>query len=150
MVRKSELNKVDSFTAIIDSGVRKLVQNAGMTTYDLAKVIGRSQSYAALRYAGDQSWTTGDLERIASCLGYVNAFGLLDAIRGTNKQPVKEQQDTPAARTLAVQADKGDKLQALLGQHTEFSPDPEFPADWAELAADHDPNKRAESETPEE
>ena len=129
MVRKSELNKVDSFTAIIDSGVRKLVQNAGMTTYDLAKVIGRSQSYAALRYAGDQSWTTGDLEKIASCLGYVNAFGLLDAIRGTSKQTGKEQHDAPA---------------------THFSPDPEFPSDWAELAANHDPNKRAESETPEE
>ena len=139
MVRKSELNKVDSFTAIIDSGVRKLVQNAGMTTYDLARVIGRSQSYAALRYAGDQSWTTGDLEKIASCLGYVNAFGLLDAIRGTSKQPGEEQQDTPAAHTLSV-----------LEQHTEFSPDPEFPADWAELAANHDPNKQAESETPEE
>lgn len=33
---------------------------------------------------------------------------------------------------------------------TLFSPDPEFPADWEELAANHDPNKRAGSETPEE
>lgn len=141
MVRKSELNKVDSFTAIIDSGVRRLVQNAGMTTYDLARVIGRSQSYAALRYAGDQSWTTGDLEKIASCLGYVNAFGLLDAIRGTSKKPDKERQDKPAARNLAAQADQEAKLQALLAQHTESSPDPEFPAYSASLAANHDPNK---------
>lgn len=33
---------------------------------------------------------------------------------------------------------------------TLLTPDPEFPADWASLAANHDPNKRAESETPEE
>lgn len=117
----------------------------GITQDDLRKTIGRkSQSYISDRLNDKNEWGLAELDKIAHLFGQANAVSLI--ISAYN-----EYYSTPISRSARALEEASQKQQEKKAESSHISlPDPEFPSDWASLAADHDPNKRAESETPEE
>lgn len=82
MVRNTELKETSAVTKLIAETVASMINKAGWSQARTGRIIDKSQSYASLRIKGLASWTTDDLDNLAKALGYGNAFGLLDAVRG--------------------------------------------------------------------
>lgn len=82
MVRNTELKETSAATKLIAETVASMINKAGWSQARTGRIIDKSQSYASLRIKGLTSWTTDDLDNLAKALGYGNAFGLLDAVRG--------------------------------------------------------------------
>ena len=86
MVRNTELKETSAATKLIAETVASMIDKAGWSQAKTGRIVGKSQSYASLRVKGLASWTTDDLDNIAKALGYGNACGLLDAVRGVDKK----------------------------------------------------------------
>lgn len=86
MVRNNALEETSAATKLIAETVAAMIRKAGWSQAKTGTIIDKSQSYVSLRIKGMASWTTDDLDRIAKGLGYDNAFGLLDAVRGIGKE----------------------------------------------------------------
>lgn len=82
MVRNSELPRTSTATKVIAETVHGIAERKGLTQAQIAEVVGKSSTYASLRLRGMRPWSTDDLDALAKCFGYDNAFGLLDRARG--------------------------------------------------------------------
>jgi transcriptional regulator with XRE-family HTH domain len=121
MVRNSELKETRTATKLLSEVIRQLIDENGLSQYDIAEGIGKSQSYASLRIKGLKPWTTDDLDIIAGMVHCVNAFGLLDKARGIDTRPVLSDEERIAAAERHL-------------------------VENVELAANRDSNKEAEKE----
>ncbi len=134
----------------------------GVTQAQAAAAMGISQSQLSKILLGKRTIDLNAFEAFCEALDENPS----DIISEGERIAKKEQEQMPASSTVAahlIYVKDGQRLIKPINpaeqkkEELEFvhklshpRPDPEFPADWAELAANHDPNKRAESETPEE
>lgn len=80
MVRNEEVPPIGGFARVFASTVRALVNAAGISGSELARRMGRAQSYVSLRLNGRKAWTLDELDQIASILG-ISVGELFDKAR---------------------------------------------------------------------
>lgn len=109
---------------VIASYIRELMESKGITQAKISEVLaGRSKGYVSDRILGKRSWAISELDRIAPLFGLPDALSLIAAAAGraaTILPPsVEEELDTPLTAAEAMA-----------------------------LAANKDPNRDMEEETP--
>ena len=80
MVRNEEMPPIGGFARAFAGAVRALVGSAGISGSELARRMGRAQSYVSLRLNGRKAWTLDELDQIASILG-ISVGELFDKAR---------------------------------------------------------------------
>ena len=81
VVRNSELPAVGGFAGLFARVIKEATEEAGLSGSEVARRLGRAQSYASLRLNGRKSWTLDELDAIAEMLG-VTPGDLMDRARG--------------------------------------------------------------------
>lgn len=124
---------MDSSTTRTDMVICKYISQAmeakGITQADLSKALeGRSKGYVSDRVLGKRSWAISELDRLAPLFGLPDALSLVAAACGSiSSQAVSE-------RESRISDDLVDRIAA-------------HPEDYV-TAANDDPNKMLEAETP--
>lgn len=124
---------MDSSTTRTDMVICKYISQAmeakGITQADLSKALeGRSKGYVSDRVLGKRSWAISELDRLAPLFGLPDALSLVAAACGSiSSQAVSE-------RESRITDDLVDRIAA-------------HPEDYV-TAANDDPNKMLEAETP--
>lgn len=80
MVRNSEMPEMGEFARAYARAVRAAVDAAGLSGSEVARRLGRAQSYASVRLQGRKAWTLDELDDIAHILG-MEPEDLLDRAR---------------------------------------------------------------------
>lgn len=81
VVRNSELPAVGGLTSLFARAIKEATEDAGLSGSEVARRLGRAQSYVSLRMNGRKSWTLDELEAIAEMLG-LTSYDLIDRARG--------------------------------------------------------------------
>ena len=124
---------MDSSTTRTDMVICKYISQAmeakGITQADLSKALeGRSKGYVSDRVLGKRSWAISELDRLAPLFGLPDALSLVAAACGSiSSQAVSE-------RESRISDDLVDRIASR-------------PEDFG-VAANDDPNKALEAETP--
>ncbi len=80
MVKNSEIPPMGEFARAYARAVRAAVDDNGMSGSELARRLGRAQSYISLRLQGRKAWTLDELDAIASIIG-MNPQDLMERAR---------------------------------------------------------------------
>lgn len=68
------------FATAVAAAVRTAAREAGVTQVEMARVLGRAQSYVSVRWSGRKAWTLDELDVIAPLVGVTSALALI--VRG--------------------------------------------------------------------
>ena len=78
MVRNDQFAPVGALAQAMAKAVNKAMARSGLSGNQLAKKMGRSQSYVSARTQGRASWTLDEVDQIAQLVG-VSFFDIIDA-----------------------------------------------------------------------
>lgn len=80
MVRNSEIPAVGGFASLFARVIKEATEDAGLSGSEVARRLGRAQSYVSVRLNGRKSWTLDELDDIAEMLG-IAPGDLIDRVR---------------------------------------------------------------------
>ena len=128
---------MDSSTTRTDMVICKYISQAmeakGITQADLSKALeGRSKGYVSDRVLGKRSWAISELDRLAPLFGLPDALSLVAAACGSISSEAARAYE--ARERQKITDDLVDRIAA-------------HPEDY-DVAANKDPNKTLEAETP--
>jgi hypothetical protein BBPR_0880 len=128
---------MDSSTTRTDLVICKYISQAmeanGITQADLSKALeGRSKGYVSDRVLGKRSWAISELDRLAPLFGLPDALSLVAAACGSISSEAARAYE--ARERQKITDDLVDRIAA-------------HPEDY-DVAANKDPNKTLEAETP--
>lgn len=128
---------MDSSTTRTDLVICKYISQAmeanGITQADLSKALeGRSKGYISDRVLGKRSWAISELDRLAPLFGLPDALSLVAAACGSISSEAARAYETRERQKIT------DDLVDRIATH---------PEDYV-TAANDDPNKMLEAETP--